>query len=131
MPRNLPRKGVFHSTDQFVRGVADHMAIDPKRHFYIAVAGQVLDFLDVHSGLTEAGDIGMAQQVRGDLKIKGSLELGPAPFTLGLGAGSVRGRGGLYMAPLDDRHEIAHGLKAGIGAVLGRHDKNTGAFGLS
>lgn len=42
------------------------MGIDPQRHIYRAVSGQVLDFLDVQTGLEHAGYMRVPQDVGGD-----------------------------------------------------------------
>ena len=42
------------------------MSIDPQRHVHRAVSRQVLDFLDVQTGLEHAGYMRVPQDVGGD-----------------------------------------------------------------
>ena len=46
------------------------MRINSERHFHGAVSGKILDFLQIQTGLKQAGYVRVPQNVRGDMPLR-------------------------------------------------------------
>ena len=82
LPPNLPRKSFFDGFYQLIRAIIYNMGIDVQRHFNITMSSQVLDFFNIHVGLTQSSYVGMPELVRRDPEIQCPFDLGPSGLFL-------------------------------------------------